>query len=75
MNVTNGSFDESNLTEGTMTAAEALKTALRDNPEVRLVLEVANRARALEQNNPAIDLTPKNDVVAIPTDVQCTLSH
>jgi len=73
MNVTNDSLDESNLTEGAMTAAEVINTALRDNPEVLLVLEVANRARALEQNNPAIDLTPKSEVVTIPTDVQCTL--
>jgi len=73
MNVTKHSPDESNLKEGAMTAAEVISAGLRDNPEVLLVLEIANRARAVEQTNPAIDLTPKNDVVTIPTDVQCIL--
>jgi len=56
--------------EANMDAQQIVKKAISENPEVRLVLEIAARARAIEENNPAVDLTPKNEVVAVPNNVQ-----
>jgi len=56
-----------------MDATRIVKEGIKENPEVQVVLEIAARARTLEENSPAVDLTPKNDVVTVPNNLQCVL--
>jgi hypothetical protein len=56
-----------------MDATKIVKQGIKQNPEVRIVLEIAARARAIEENNPAVDLTPKNDVVTVPNNLRFAL--
>jgi hypothetical protein len=58
-----------------MDATKIVKQGMKENPELRIVLEIAARARAIEENNPAIDLTPKNDVVTLPSNVQFAVPY
>ncbi|HEV2400806.1 MAG TPA: hypothetical protein VGS27_27980 [Candidatus Sulfotelmatobacter sp.] len=56
-----------------MNAAKIVQKGIRENPEVQVVLDIAARARAMEDASPAIDLTPKSDVVTVPNNLQCIL--
>jgi len=53
-----------------MKAEKIVNNALKENPEVRLVLEVSARARENEQREPAKELRPSTDVSANPTTAQ-----
>jgi hypothetical protein len=52
-----------------MNAKQIIQKALNDNPEIRLVLEIAARARFTEGDT-AVDLTSKNEVVTVPNNQQ-----
>lgn len=52
-------------------SAEKIEKALKENPEVRLVLEIAARARDIESREPPRELGAATEVVAIPTNPQC----
>lgn len=54
-----------------MDAAQVIKDALETNPDVRLVLEVATRAREAESKEPPRSIGFATDIVAIPTNSQC----
>ncbi len=50
-----------------------IQKAINDNPEVRLVLEIAERARDAEDKAAPVDFTPKNEVVTVPNNQQFPL--
>ncbi len=54
-----------------MTAEKVVKNALHENPDMRLVLEVAARARETESKEPPRNIGIATDIVAIPTNSQC----
>jgi hypothetical protein len=56
-----------------MRAAQMIKDALEDNPDILLVLEIAMRARELESREPPRELSASTEVAAIPTNPQCAL--
>jgi hypothetical protein len=58
-------------TEAIMNAKQLVQKALRENPELRLVLEIAERARQVESKEPPISIGVGTDVAAIPTRPQC----
>ena len=51
--------------------AQVIKNALDDNPEIRLVLEIAARARDLESRKPPRNIGVTTDIVVTPTNSQC----
>jgi hypothetical protein len=65
----------SKLTEGKdMNAAEMVDKALKDNPEVRLVLEIAARARETESREFPREISGSTEVAAIPCNPQIPVS-
>lgn len=60
--------------EEVMDAAQIIKHALETNPGVRLVLEVATRAREAESKEPPRELGASTKVTAIPNNPQCGVS-
>ena len=56
-----------------MSAAQQVKDALDDNPDVSLVLEIAVRARELESKEPPREIGTSTEVVATPTNPQCAV--
>jgi hypothetical protein len=56
-----------------MDAKKIIRQGIKENPEVQIVLEIATRARTMEENNPVVDLTPKNEVVTVPNNLQFAL--
>ena len=52
-----------------MSVAEIVKKALRDNPDLKLAIEAAERARELESIRPVSDVVPVN-VSTIPINSQ-----
>jgi hypothetical protein len=50
--------------ERNMTAEEILKNAIDANPDIRLVIETANRAREIEQMSPPRNLTMATEVIS-----------
>lgn len=56
--------------EANMSAKEIVNQAIKENPEIRVVLEIAARARETESNTPPTDLTPSNEVTALPNNRQ-----
>jgi hypothetical protein len=55
------------------TAEQIVQQTLKENPEIRLVLEIAARARDAEDKTPPVDFTPKNEVIAVPNNQQFPL--
>lgn len=54
-----------------MDTAQVIKDALDANPDVRLVLAIAARARDAESKEPPRNIGFATDIVAIPTNSQC----
>lgn len=57
-------------TTRTADAAKTVKDILDANPEIRLVLEISKRARALESLTPPIDLGSATETIVIPISSQ-----
>jgi hypothetical protein len=53
-----------------MDATKIIKQAIDDNPDIRLVLDIAARAREAQEREPAKDLRASTDVGANPTTSQ-----
>jgi|HubBroStandDraft_6_1064221.scaffolds.fasta_scaffold37702_2 hypothetical protein len=53
-----------------MNTKQALKKAVKENPDIELVLEISARARETEQREPAKELRPSTDVGMNPTTAQ-----
>jgi len=53
-----------------MKTSKIIRDAVAENPEIRLILEIAARARDAEDKTPPVDFTPKNEVVTIPNNQQ-----
>lgn len=50
---------------------QIIQNEFSKNPEVRLVLEIALRAREVESKEPPVNIGTATEVVAIPTNWQC----
>jgi hypothetical protein len=55
-----------------MEANRIIENALKNNDEIRLVLEIAARARENEGRTPPMELTPSSEVAALPNQRQCS---
>jgi hypothetical protein len=53
-----------------MSAPDTIRKALEDNPDLRIVLEIASRARELEAKEPPRELVTTTGVVTIPANQQ-----
>lgn len=53
-----------------MRAKKMIANAVRENPDITLVLEISARAREIEQREPVTDLRPATDVSANPAAAQ-----
>ncbi len=53
-----------------MHTRKIIKKAVKENPDIALVLEISARARESEQREPAKELRPATDVAANPTNTQ-----
>ena len=53
-----------------MNADQIIRKALEDNPEIRLVLEIAARARDAEDKTAPADFSPKGETVTVPNHQQ-----
>lgn len=53
------------------TSIENLQKQIVENPEIRMVLEIAMRARDIEATQPARVIGIATDVAATPTNSQC----
>lgn len=51
-------------------AQQVVKDALSKNPDMRLVLEIAARAREVESKEPPISMDRATETVAVPTNPQ-----
>jgi hypothetical protein len=56
-----------------MKVNQTINEAIHANPEIRLILEIAARARAVEENSAPTELRASTDVVAIPIKPQCVV--
>ena len=56
-----------------MKTKQTIQDATEANPEIRLILDIAARARGLEEQSAPMDLRPSTDVVAIPIKPQCVV--
>jgi hypothetical protein len=59
--------------EAAMEAQQMVQHAMRDNPEIQIVLEIAARARDAEAMASPQQLGTATEVVAIPTSSQCAV--
>lgn len=59
--------------EEVMRAAEMIEKALKENPDVWLVLDIAARARETEARELPREIGAATEVVAIPTNPQCAM--
>jgi hypothetical protein len=71
---TGGSLKASNAELFFMKTKKMIANAVRENPDIALVLEVSARAKETEQREPVQDLTPATDVAANPTNTQGSVS-
>jgi hypothetical protein len=55
-------------------AAKMIENALAKNPEIRMVLELASRARQIESKEPPRNIGMATETVAIPSRPQCLVS-
>jgi len=53
-----------------MKTLEIIDKAVKENPDIALVLEISARAREIEQREPVKELEPATDVAANPTKSQ-----
>ncbi len=53
-----------------MTAAEMIEKALKENPDFRLILEAANRAREAESKEPPRNIGVATETAAVPISSQ-----
>ena len=53
-----------------MNAEQVIKNALDKNPDIRLVLEIAKRAREAESKVPPRNMEIATETVAVPTNSQ-----
>lgn len=56
-----------------MNVAEVIEKAKKENPDVRLVLDLATRARETEARELPREIGVATEVVAIPTNSQCAV--
>lgn len=56
-----------------MNAAEMIEKAVKENPDVRLVLDIAARARDTEARELPREIGAATEVVAIPVNPQCAV--
>jgi hypothetical protein len=56
---------------GIADTAQVIEDGLAANPDVRLVLEIALRAREVESKEPPRNIGVATDIVATPTNSQC----
>jgi hypothetical protein len=54
-----------------MKPAQLIRDAIEKNPDIRLILEIAVRAREIESKEPPRNIGVATDIVAIPTNSQC----
>jgi|GEM_PF-4371315 len=54
-----------------MTVAKMIEQALKENPDLYLVLEIAARAHEVEGKETPLYTGMANDTVVIPTSLQC----
>lgn len=54
-----------------MDAETIVQKAKKVNPEMQLILDIAVRARELEEKSAPMELRASADIVAIPTKLQC----
>lgn len=54
-----------------MSVAEIVKNALRENPDLRMALDAAERARELDSLRPNVEPTNFSNVTTIPLKSQC----
>jgi hypothetical protein len=52
-----------------MNAEQIVQKTLRDNPEIRLVLDIAARARQVEEQEAPRNIGVATDVTAVPTNL------
>jgi hypothetical protein len=53
-----------------MSVSKTIRRAINENPEIRVVLAIAERAREMEAKEPPRELIVKTEVVAIPSNQQ-----
>jgi len=53
-----------------MPLPQTIQRAIKDNPEINVVLEIAERAREIEGTTPPGELNPTTEVVALPNNRQ-----
>ncbi len=58
-----------------MSARKTVKKAIADNPEIRIVLEIAGRAREAEAKELPRELSVTTEVAALPTNQQRALNY
>lgn len=58
-------------TEAIMNAEQIVQKALRENPEIQMVLEIAARARQAEEQEPPRNIGVATDVAVVPTNLPC----
>jgi hypothetical protein len=56
-----------------MDANQTIKKAFDENPDVRIVLDIATRARDVETRELPREIGAATEVVAIPTNPQCAV--
>ncbi len=54
-----------------MSAEQIIKSAIEQNPDIRIVLEIAARARESESKEIPVNIGIANDIAAIPANSQC----
>lgn len=57
-----------------MDTRKIIKKAVKENPDIALVLEISARAQESEQREPPRELRPATDVAANPTNTQGVIS-
>ena len=58
-----------------MKTQKMIAKAVRENPDIALVLEISARARESDQREPTMDLGPVADVAANPTAAQGSIHY
>ncbi len=56
-----------------MNATQQIDKALKENPDIQVVLDIAARARETEERELPHEIVVSTEVTVIPTDSQCAL--
>ncbi len=56
-----------------MSVTQIIEKALEENPQIRIVLEAAARARDAEAKEPPKEISGSTEVVTVPTHTQCAV--